>query len=302
MTRFDTFLVPMDFSADSHAALQMAVAMARASQHGKLHLLHAFELRLPSNPPYGVMLPETYLAQLRGVAERRLDEVAQTVSAAGVACERHLANGYPVDVICETARRVAADVVVMGTRGLTGLEHVLLGSIAERTVRRAPCPVLTLRAPDTEDAAAASADFQRIVVPLDFTKGSEAALRLALEISTERAELHLVHVHEPPAVMTTHYGVDLPESIWEDVRNAANAQLARALAQVEARGRKGAMHVELGRPAHAIAETARKVSADLIVMGTHGRSGLSRWRLGSVAERTLQIAGCPVLTVRSSDD
>lgn len=148
MSRFRTILVPIDFSEHSHAALELALELARASG-ARLHLLHAYEVPLGVIPPYGVALPEALLAQVRDAAVQRVREVAETVRAAGVACETHVVHAPPVEAIDEAARSFGADLVVMGTRGLGGLKHVLLGSVAERTVRTAPCPVLTTRAPRT---------------------------------------------------------------------------------------------------------------------------------------------------------
>jgi nucleotide-binding universal stress UspA family protein len=299
MAGFDTVLVPIDFSEESHAALRLGTAIARASERGKLHLVHAFELRLPVDPPYDTVLPDAYVATLRADVDRRVDAAALALRTAEVDFERHVVDGPAAEVICECATRFAADVVVMGTRGLSGLEHVLLGSVAERTVRRAPCPVITVR----ESAAhAESRPFRRLLVALDFSAASEAALALALDVAPADAEIHLVHVFSPPLEIATAYGVELPTATWSDVRNAADAQLDRARTEVERRGRTVAAYLALGRPAHEIVEIARKVSADLIVMGTRGRSGLGRWLLGSVAERVLQTASCPVLTVRGQHD
>lgn len=149
MSRFRTLLVPLDFSDHANAALEVAVDLARASG-GTIHLVHAYEVPLGAIPPYGVALPETLLTQVRDAAARRLDKAAQKVEAAGVACEIHVLHGPAADAIAEEAKRLGVDLVVMGTRGLTGLKHVLLGSVAERTVRVAPCPVLTVRTRSAE--------------------------------------------------------------------------------------------------------------------------------------------------------
>ena len=144
MSRFRTVLVPMDFSEAANAALDAAVGLARESG-GTIHLLHAYELPLGTIPPYGVAVPEALLGQVRAAEARRLEKACHKVTAAGVACETHVVHGPAADAIAEAARSFGADLIVIGTRGLTGLKHVLLGSVAERTVRLAPCPVLTVR-------------------------------------------------------------------------------------------------------------------------------------------------------------
>ncbi len=146
MSRFHTVVVPLDFSDHATAALDLAIEVTRTTQ-GKIHLLHAYEVPLGAIPPYGVAVPPALLEQVRDAAARRLEKSAQRVEAAGVACETHVIHGAPADAIAEVASSTGADLIVMGTRGLTGVKHVLLGSVAERTVRTAPCPVLTIRSP-----------------------------------------------------------------------------------------------------------------------------------------------------------
>ena len=144
MSRFRTVLVPVDFSDHAGRALDLAVEMVRGAG-GRIHLLHAYEIPLGTIPPYGVAVPESLLAQVRDAAARRLEKAAQKVAAAGLPCETHVVHGPAGDAIVEAAQRFQADLIVMGTRGHAGLKHVLLGSVAERTVRHAPCPVLTVR-------------------------------------------------------------------------------------------------------------------------------------------------------------
>lgn len=147
MSRFRTVLVPVDFSGHAGAALHLAIELVRGSG-GTIHLLHAYEVPLGSIPPYGVAVPEELLAQVRDAAARRLEKAAHEVTAAGVGCETHVVHGPAADVIVAAASELDVDLIAMGTRGLTGLKHVLLGSVAERTVRQAPCPVLTVPMPD----------------------------------------------------------------------------------------------------------------------------------------------------------
>ena len=144
MSRFRTILVPIDFSETAQHALDTAIVLARESG-GRVHLLHAYEIPLGTIPPYGVAIPDSLLADVRDAAARRLEKAAHKVEAAGVACETQILHAPPAEGIVEAARACGADLIVMGTRGLTGLRHVLLGSVAERTVRLAPCPVLTVK-------------------------------------------------------------------------------------------------------------------------------------------------------------
>jgi nucleotide-binding universal stress UspA family protein len=144
MSLFHTILVPIDFSHHADRALETAIQLARDSG-GRLHLLHAYEIPLGTIPPYGVSIPDALLLDVRDAAARRIAKAANKVEAAGVACETQILHAPPAEGIAEAARACGADLIVMGTRGLTGLRHVLLGSVTERTVRLAPCPVLTVK-------------------------------------------------------------------------------------------------------------------------------------------------------------
>ena len=147
MTTFKRILVPHDFSDDAAAALDFAVELAK-QLGGELHLLHAYRMPLEIFSPYGVAIPDSVMPEIREAASRRLKELSAQVKDAGLQVQLHLREGPPADSIAEAARELGADLIVMGTRGRTGLAHVVLGSVAERTVRSAPCPVLTLKTPE----------------------------------------------------------------------------------------------------------------------------------------------------------
>lgn len=293
MNRFRSILVPTDFSEHANAALDRALALARASS-GVVHLLHAYEIPLGTIPPYGVAIPESVLAGLRDAAARRLEKAAARVEAAGVRCERHLVQSSPSMAIGESARSLDADLVVMGTRGNTGLKHVLLGSVAERTVRTAPCPVLTLQTGSGGDPA-----WRRILVPVDFSKPCDAALSLAIDLAREsQGELQLLHAYELPVSMTMAYGVAIPQTVWEGVQEAGTQRLTEVAARVEKAGVPVTTFQRTAPAADAITEVATTERSDLIVVATRGLTGIKHVLLGSVAERVLRTAPCPVLTLR----
>jgi nucleotide-binding universal stress UspA family protein len=145
--------------------------------------------------------------------------------------------------------------------------------------------------------------FRKILVPLDFSKHSEAALALANELAKEQgAELHLVHAYELPAAVTMAYGVAIPQAVWDGVQEAVTARLAEGLDRVEAAGLRGHTHIATGPAADAIVSAAEAHGIDLIVMSTRGLTGLKHVLLGSVAERTILTAPCRVLTLRGEVD
>ena len=144
MILFRIILVPVDFSNDSAKALRYAVELARRFE-AKVHLLHSYPVHIGGIAPYGMVVPEGFERDCRDAAARHLDQWADRVSAEGAPVEVTVTPIFACEAIVKVAREIDADLIVMGTRGLTGLKHVLLGSVAERTIRVAPCPVLTVR-------------------------------------------------------------------------------------------------------------------------------------------------------------
>lgn len=139
-----SLLAATDFSDCSTAALDAAGAWAKALG-AELHLLHAFELPVPRVMAYDVPVSDLYIQQGREVVDRRLREEADRIAATGVAVQTHLAEAPAATSVVRVAAEVGADWIVVGTHGRTGLQHVLLGSVAERVVRLAPCSVLTIK-------------------------------------------------------------------------------------------------------------------------------------------------------------
>ena len=149
MRRIEKILVPVDFSEHSARALEMAIDLAKAFG-AEIHLLHCYQVQPLSISPYGIALPEGFDRDVRQAAESRTDEWRAKVTLEGIEVEVSLSSRFPSLEISETASGVGADLIVMGTRGLSGIRHVLLGSVAERTLRLAPCPVLTVKASGEE--------------------------------------------------------------------------------------------------------------------------------------------------------
>lgn len=142
--------------------------------------------------------------------------------------------------------------------------------------------------------------FRRILVPHDFSPHADAALDLAIELAgPSKARIHLMHLFQIPMEMLSPYEIPMPPALAEEVRAAASERLEAALARVRAAGLEGDAEVDSGRAAEMIVERAAALGVDLIAMGTRGYSGFKHLLLGSVAERVLHTAPCPVLTVRA---
>lgn len=151
MPEYRTILVPTDFSPHSERGLEHAIYLAKETGSA-VHLVLAYAHPIPPSPPGAVLIPNDFWGTDRDGAERRLEEAFESVKAARLKGAPHLVDDYPEQAIVTLAQRLSADLIVMGTRGRTGLAHVLLGSVAERTLRLAPCPVLMVRAPNSDGA------------------------------------------------------------------------------------------------------------------------------------------------------
>lgn len=289
-----------DFSKCSENAFPIAVRLA-AGHDAELHMLHAIVLHAddPHDPAHHFPEPEELYERMRSSAEKRMATAAESEEMPALKIVRAQVRGIsPAPVILEYAEEQRADLIVMGTHGRRGLRHLLLGSVAEEVVRLADCPVLTVR----EDAESATA-FERILVPMDYSRSSEVALRYAREIAaTEGAGLHLLHVLEVGTYPDFYFPVqasqmfDMPE-LKEKALQHLRDRLEREGPAVPAE-----VHVELGHPAQNIVEYAERLEIDLIVLASHGRTGLERALLGSVAEGVTRRAKCPVLIVKPPEE
>jgi nucleotide-binding universal stress UspA family protein len=144
--RFKTILVAVDFS--DHAKVAAAAARELAGQYeAALHFVHAFELVTPLVSPYQMSIPDLYLRETRDSAKKQLEALVAEAGASGAKASIHFTEAPAAPAIARVAKDIGADLIVMGTRGVTGLKHFVLGSVAERTLRLAPCSVLTVKSP-----------------------------------------------------------------------------------------------------------------------------------------------------------
>jgi len=147
MRQVNRILVATDFSKHSEKAVESGVFLAKT--HGaSIDLVHALAVHSPVLTPYDVSLPTIYLDDARRSARKSLQAMADKIQAEGVEVHSHLSDAPPADAIVSSAEVLESDLIVMGTHGYTGLKHALLGSVAERTLRTAPCAVLTVKAND----------------------------------------------------------------------------------------------------------------------------------------------------------
>jgi nucleotide-binding universal stress UspA family protein len=144
MNGIKKLLVATDFSENAQPAVETAITIAKTFG-AKVHLVHAFQTPVPIVSPYEVVVPDGFLEQARDAAARNLNAVEEKISSEGVSVTSHLTEVPAASSIARLAGELGIDLIVMGTRGHTGLKHIVLGSVAERTIRLAPCSVLTVK-------------------------------------------------------------------------------------------------------------------------------------------------------------
>jgi nucleotide-binding universal stress UspA family protein len=293
-------LCPTDFSYLSTRALDHAAAIGRWFE-ARVEVLHVIPFVIPAGTGDMPYFPAPAAATPK-VRESELRELQQFVSAAvraGAAVETELREGSPAREIVRWAEERSADLLVMGTHGRSGLERLLLGSVAEEVLRHAPCPVLTVC---HGEAPAGPALFRRIICATDLSEASAHTIGVALSLAEEnQAALTLVHVLE--GLVAASYVAPVPlgvphegsqrEGLERDALTrlrAAAPDEARTWCQVTEKVRAGCAHQQILR-------LAAEKKADLIVVGTHGRGPLEQMFFGSTSRHVVRGAACPVLSV-----
>lgn len=287
-------LVPVDFSDPSRQALRSAFALARRFD-SRLAVVHVTRRNRPDSHVAAEQVGISFDTRRAGRA--KLTEFVATELKGDVEPTRLVSDGVPFDEIAKAAKAWEADLVVIATHGYTGLKHLLLGSTAERVVRCAPCPVLVVRSREQRGVKTAfSPDRVRsILVPVDFSKPSIEALPHALALARKYdAQLTLLHVLE-----SSHADmlIDTSEA-QRAARLDAHERLAKLADATKKTWPRTGRELRTGHPVDTITALARRTNADLIVLGTRGRAGFKGMLIGSVAERVVRYAPCPVLVVR----
>lgn len=276
-------LFATDFSLCAYHAEEYVAVLSKAygATVDVLHVLEAY--------------PGVYAAvQEPWETDGRLHEVVRRLQRPTVPVNGHQLIGNPSVQICEAAMKYHADLIVLGTHGRTGLDRLLLGSTAERVLTMAHCPVLIVRAPKGSDSRRhmAPVTFERVLAPVDFSDCSLDALEYGSQIAKDfGAALTLLHVLEPLAYD------DQTLAQQDGLKARIDSQFVPYVGAIRSAGISVGEAIQGGDPADTILDRAVTHDCDLIVMGTHGRRGISHVLWGSVAEGVLRRAPCPVLAV-----
>jgi len=297
--KIQKILAPTDFSGQSLAGLRYAMNL-RLKFGSALTLLHVIE---PTPPMAGI--ESLVLAQSDSeVAAWALKELAKLTRRES-GDEKRVTSlvrmGNPFHEITTEAGENKADLIVIATHGYTGVEHLLLGSTAERVVRHAPCPVLTVPAhtPTKRTGKTSPFKIKKILIPIDFSDISKGALPWAAFLAAQfKSELVLLYVEEKFPVDYL-LGRELMSHLVVPMLKQAEAELEHLAGGLrKTTGTNISVVVRNGKPFQEVCRATEALGADLIVLTTHGHTGLKHVWLGSTAERVVRHAHCPVLVVR----
>ena len=297
---FSNILCPVDFSDASTRALAHAVALTRWCK-GKLTVLHvadAFvEATEEARPGEAgeVRVPGSH-ADLLAKIQVLIDQTEAT----GLEVRPLAIEGHVTELIVSSAQVVGADLLVLGTHGLGGFQRLFLGSVAEKVLRVAPCPVLTVP-PHVRETTDPPVTFSRILCPLDFSPASlralDHALRLAKRVGGRVTVLNVVEYLDDGELFEDTDG-NL-RRFRDQVIDRSRTQMQELLTPERTAGCEVEQVVVTSRAYRAILDQAESESTDLIVMGTQGLGGVELMLYGSTTQHVIRRGHCPVLAVRA---
>ncbi|MCZ0811410.1 universal stress protein [Roseovarius sp. EGI FJ00037] len=280
----EMILVATDFSERSDRALRRATLLARQFE-AKLHVVHVVDDDQPKRVVDAEYDQGSKLLRLLAETLRDVD---------GVDCETRVILASPFAGIVRAAEELEPDLLVIGPHRRQVLRDVFIGTTAERTIRSVTCPVLMVN-------ATPAARYRHVLQTTDLSDGSRDALRRlpALGI-TEQAKNSLLYVFDAPALRLTFSGSmprDDQQNNLDDEKRDAARDLAKFVVSSGLGGCHQVVRYESTAPQHEILKSAKAEKADLIVLSTHGRSGVGKLMIGSVTEQVLRSSTVDVLAI-----
>jgi len=254
---------------------------------------------------YAVGTPDLAMADLitylRSDQQSYLAKQSQCLQQQGYRVQIHQREGDAALTIVNVAKQVGAQLIAMTTHGRSGMRRWTLGSVAERVIHAAPLPVLLVR-----DETVTNGTLKRILVPLDGSPVAEQALSTAMELATAtRASILLLHVIQaldPTNQRMLFHTKAEAESALQQWTADGEKYLESVGQRLFQQGIDYDVRVRTGDPDRVICATTIDAAIDIVVMGTHGRTGIGRWVYGSVANKVLRGVSCPLLLIHSHEE
>jgi nucleotide-binding universal stress UspA family protein len=298
-------LVPLDGSALAEQALSCAVTLGQGLP-AELVLFRAVSIPSDVQQVLDQADPQAdpLATWLEAEANKYLRGLANSLRDAGLSVRHVVQHGAAAEAIVDYAGQTGIRQIVIGTHGYTGLKRWRHGSVAERVLQAAGVPVLLVRAQEADSAGGSQQPTlcRRILVPLDGSGVAEQVLPVISPIARAlEAEMTLLQVATTYVTGSFSSEWHPPlQSMFDAAEQQAKAYLERRANRLNEQGIEASTAVWTGPVAESIVKYAETNHIDLIAMCTHGRTGLARWALGSVADRVLRAAGIPILLVRAS--
>lgn len=295
---YDTILVPTDGSDHAIHAAEHALGLAEAFG-AEVDAITVVDVRRAAGPFDAGGVDEAFVERLEAEAEAAIEDVEAAASGPRADhLDTAVLRGHPREAILEYASDRDADLLAMGTHGRTGIDRYVAGSVTEHVVRRAGMPVLAVRATERSPDAEGYDD---VLVPTDGSESAAVAVRHALEIANAfDARVHALNVVDVGGVAGGPEFA-IPPDVLEDAEAAGERATSEIADEAEDAGLSATTEVRRGAPAREVLDYVEAVDVDLVAMGTAGRTGPSRFLLGSTTERVVRHAEVPVLAVDARD-
>lgn len=293
---YDTILVPTDGSDHAVRAAEHGFYLGRAFD-ATVHVVNVVDVKSAGGLFDAGGVDEAFLERLEARGEEDIDAV-EAVAGEGDDLVAAVVRGEPRDAILEYADEHDADLLAMGTHGRTGVSRYVAGSVTEGTVRLAGVPVLTASATDRSRMAG---DYDDVLIPTDGSEFAAEAVDHGIAIAEKAgARVHAVYVVDVGALATSP-GYTPPGQVIEHLESEGERATNAVASWAREAGLEATTHVREGYPARELLDYADEQDVDLISMGTAGRTGLSRYLLGSTTERVIRHADVPVLVVNARE-
>lgn len=302
MLAINKVLYPTDFSEDARSAMNLALFFAE-QYDAELHMLHVNTIHQDASDEEvdgHLTWPPELSQRAQELADSEMNKWLAPLREKPLRIiEAKRKELFAGPAILSYAEEQDIDLIVMGTHGRRGFRRAMLGSVAEEVLQKAECPVLTLRYDGSEKPVEA---MSQLMVPIDFSSHSRQALQSAIAVARiYKSHIHLVHIINDlqlPAFYSPMIG-PFEGQQYEQVRKDALETLDSWMHELEGTDVPFTTHVRVGSTAERIISFAKEQDISLLVIATHGLTGLKHMLFGSTAEQVVRYVGCPVMVLKS---
>ena len=296
---YNKIIVPLDGSELAEVALPYAAELA-GRLGSEVVILHVCE---SADDRYHNM-HKLYVQKMAGTTKRLVKRYLEKLDSTSISVRSAILFGHPAEQIVDYAETERIDLIVLATHGLSGIRRWVLGSVADKVVNATKRPLILIRASGVHHHVIEKGRMNKILLTLDGSKDSEAVIPYIKELASRlKGEVVLLQVVPPPSPVyaVPGYAAEIPYTpaqveLWKVEAETYLKKVADAFNDKPIKVRS---NVRAGDAAHEIIKFADELHADLVAMSTHGRSGFSRWALGSTADKVLRAGNTSLFLVRA---